>query len=33
MNADTEKLCLEEIDHLVFDNDKKVGYSVISMQL
>lgn len=24
MNADSEKLCLEELDHLILDNDKKV---------
>lgn len=27
MNADTEKQCLDEIDHLILDDDKKVCIS------
>ncbi|XP_055304890.1 uncharacterized protein LOC129569757 [Sitodiplosis mosellana] len=30
MDSDSEKLCMEEIDHLVLDNDKKVTVAYIS---
>lgn len=29
MNAETEKLCFEEIDHLILDSNKKVFISLI----